>query len=235
MAKPVQNYIHHHSESNCIVERSMLNGLQMNLKDAIESAGTYVPDSTCLWQYPEIIKDKLIAKTIKGVNLLGKDIINIYQTQDNEAVSYNISTIYDTKDINRPNYANSSDSWGEKLSVDNIFNDLFNNILPAVKGIHAGDMTSTDDLGNDTKIWNNTLFNSSGNKNNLEPNAKYLRLYLTCQAEPIYILIDSAISNTTGGYNIESSDTVLFDIDNKNMVLTAHINCITNEQINMIE
>ena len=233
MAKSQYQYQQQHSD--CIVEHSMLNGLQMNLKDAIEYAGATVPNNDCLWQYPEIIRNNLIAKTINSVNILGQDIIKVTQTSDNNVIAYNISTIYDTKDIVRPNYASNNNSWGESISVDNVFNDLFSNILPSVRGIHAGDMTTTDELGNDSKIWNNTLFNKIGNKNGLTPNAKYLRLYLTCQAEPIYILIDSAIGNTTKGYNVKDSDTVNFIIDDKNMTLTANISSITTEQLNSIK
>lgn len=229
-------YQHQNKNSNCIVEHSMLNGLQMNLKDAIEYAGANVSNDDCLWQYPEIIRDNLIAKTINSVNILGQDIIKVTKTSNNDNIfEYNISTIYDTKDIKRPNYASNNDSWGDSISIDNVFNDLFNNILPSVRGIHAGDMTTTNELGNDNKIWNNTLFNKIGTKTDLVPNAKYLRLYLTCQAEPIYILIDSAISNTTNGYNVKDSDTVNFVIDDKNMTLTANILSITNEQIDSIK
>ena len=224
-----------HQHSNCIVEHSMLNGLQMNLKDAIESAGVTISKSDCLWQYPEIIRNNLIAKTINNVNFLGKDIIKVYQTTENDELIYNISTIYDTKDVKRPNYALKNNDWGELLSIDSIFNDLFKNILPEVRGIHAGDMTTTNDSGNDIKEWNNTLFNKSGNKSGLLSNSKYLRLYLTCQAEPLYILIDSDISNITCNYNVADSDTVDLKIDKTTMTLTAHVASITDEQLNTIE
>jgi hypothetical protein len=223
-----------HNHSNCIVENSMLNGLQMNLKDAIEYAGVNVSNNDCLWQYPEIIRTKLIANTINNVNLAGKDIINISQTTNDTELVYNISTLLNTKTLQRPNYSLNNEQWGEQLSVDLIFNDLFNNILPAVKGIHAGDMTVTDNNGNDTKEWNNTLFKVTGNKSGLNSNSNYLRLYLTCQAEPLYILINDNISNTSNGYNMISSDTVSVDINNDTKTITANVLTITEEQIDSL-
>lgn len=212
----------------------MINGLQKNLKDAIEYAGINIQKSDCLWQYPDIIKKNLVAKTINNINLLGKDIITVSRNTTEDEIIYNISTIYDTAANKRPNYALPLTEWGDKLTVDSIFNDLFTNILPEVKGIHAGDISMTNGDGIDTKYWNNTLFNKTGSKSGLNPNSKYLRLYLTSQAEPIYIYISSAISDITGGYNIKNSDTVRFDIDENNNSISAHVECISIEQINNI-
>ena len=44
---------HKQEHNNCIVEHSMLNGLQNNLKNAIEYAGAHVSKKDCLWEYPE--------------------------------------------------------------------------------------------------------------------------------------------------------------------------------------
>ena len=117
------------------------------------------------------------------------------------------------------------------MSVDEIFNDLFSNILPVVRGVLAADMTVTDGSGVDTKEWNNTLFKETGIKTGLDATSKYLRLYLTCQAEPLFIYIDSAVKNLTNGYNVESSDSIEFMLDDENMKLTAHVASITEEQL----
>lgn len=214
-----------------VIGNSMKNGLQINLKDAIEDAGVKVPSSTCLWQYPEIIRKNLIAKTVSKINIFGKDIISISSTSDDNSQTYNISTIYDTKNVSRPNFANANTKWGKELSVDEIFNDLFSNILPVVRGVLAADMTVTDGSGVDTKEWNNTLFKETGIKTGLDATSKYLRLYLTCQAEPLFIYIDSAVKNLTNGYNVESSDSIEFMLDDENMKLTAHVASITEEQL----
>lgn len=219
-----------------MVDHSMKNGLQMNLKDAIEDVGGKVPESACLWQYPQIIRDSLTAKAVANINLRGRDIINISTSTDNDNITtYNISTAYDTYGIDRPNYASDNSDWGDVLSADEIFNDLFKNILPNVRGVHAGDITVTNSDGTDSKEWHNTLFNLKGTKTGLHASSKYLRLYLTCQAEPVYIFIDSAVSDLTNGYNVVSSDTVEFVLDDTNMTMTAHIGCITDTQINSLK
>lgn len=224
---------HKQEFSNCIVEHSMLTGLQNNLKNAIEYAGANVSKNDCLWEYPEIIRTQLIAKTINNINILGNDIINVSRDTEDNNIIYNISTIYDTTEIELPKYVNPSNNWKDYMSIDKVFKELFNNILPAVKGIHAGDITSTDNEGNDIKQWNNTLFNKTGNKSGLVANSNYLRLYLTSQAEPLYIHINGIIPDHNIGYNVKTSDTVDLIIDENN-TLSAHISCITTEQINTI-
>lgn len=229
------SYNHNHNHNGGIMDNSMQNGLQINLKDAIEDVGGVVPESACLWQYPEIIRKNLSAKTVNNINVKGKDVINIYKTTDNGEDVYNISTIYDTSNIERPIYSDFSTNWSDEMSVDKVFTDLFNNILPAVRGVHAGDITITDDSGDDTKKWVNTLFNKSGYKNGLIANSKYLRLYMTHQAEPLYIFIDSAVNDLTKGYNAINSDTVEFELDDVNMTMKAHVSYITREQITSLK
>jgi hypothetical protein len=225
------NYNHSHDHKGGIMNNSMQTGLQINLKDAIEDVGGFVPESACLWQYPEIIRKNLSAKTVNHINLKGKDVINIYKTTNDGEDVYNISTIYDTSNIERPIYSDFSTIWSDEMSVDQVFTDLFNNILPAVRGVHAGDMTVTDESGVDTKKWVNTLFNKSGYKNGLNASSKYLRLYMTHQAEPLYIYINSVVDDLTKVYNAIDSDTVEFELDNANMTMKAHVSYITNEQI----
>lgn len=229
------SYNHNHNHNGGIMDNSMQNGLQINLKDAIEDVGGFVPESACLWQYPEIIRKNLSAKAVNNINVKGKDVINIYKTTDNGEDVYNISTIYDTSNIERPIYSDFSTNWSDEMSVDKVFTDLFNNILPAVRGVHAGDITVTDGSGTDTKKWVNTLFNKSGYKNGLIASSKYLRLYMTHQAEPLYIFIDSAVNDLTKGYNAIDSDTVEFELDDVNMTMKAHVSYITNEQITSLK
>ena len=219
-----------------ILDNSMKNGLQINLKDAIEDVGGNVPDSVCLWEYPEIIRKQLSTKTVNKINLYGKDIISISKSSENGEDVYNISTIYDTSKVERPIYSNTESSiWKDEMNVDEVFDELFNNILPEVRGVHAGDMTVTDGSGTDTKRWVNTLFNKSGYKDGLIASSKYLRLYMTHQAEPLYIYIDSAVTDLTKGFYVVNSDTVEFELDNSNMTMKAHIAYITNEQITSLK
>lgn len=214
-----------------ILENSISTGIKTNLEDAITNAGVKIPKSTGLWEYPEIIRKNLVNKTVTGINILGGDVINIDVSSDENVVTYNLSTVFDSNGVVRPNYAHDNKKWGKELTVEAVFNDLFSNILPAVRGVHAGDMTVTNINGDDTQEWNNTLFKQTGLKTGLEPTSRYIRLYLTCQAEPIYIHTGNLVKEVTNGYNVQSSDTVEMRVDDLNNSITAHINIINDKQL----
>ena len=217
-----------------VLENSINQGLKNNLNNALVDAGIKVSTDVGLWQYPEIIRNKMAVNTINGINIVGKDCIKIVHTVDNDVMNYEISTSLDTYEFDRPDWADTNSKWGKKLSVQSIFNDLFENILPAVRGVFAGDITSTDYEGNDTTDWKNEYFGVSGHKTGLKQSAQYLRLYLTSQHEPLFICMKSYIEDITGGYNVENSDTVEFIVNDKTQKLTAHINIISDEQLKSI-
>lgn len=217
-----------------VLENSVNQGLKNNLKNAIESAGVKIPASTGLWQYPEIIRKKMAVNTVNGINLVGGDCINISYTVENDIINYEIATSIDSYKLNRPIWASNNNRWGNNISVQTLFDDLFANILPNIKGVYAGDMTSTDYNGNDTTEWKNELFGVSGHKTGLKQSSRYLRLYLTSQHEPLYICTGSYIEEITGGYNVADSDTVSFNVDDNSQKLTAHINIISDEQLQSI-
>lgn len=217
-----------------VLENSINQGLKNNLKTAIEGAGVKVPSKTGLWQYPEIIRNKMAVNTVNGINLVGGDCIKISYTVENDIVNYEIATSLDSYKLNRPKWASNNNQWGKDLSVQTIFDDLFANILPNIRGVYAGDTTSTDYDGNDTTIWKNELFGVSGQKTGLKQSSRYLRLYLTSQHEPLYICIGSYIEDITGGYNVADSDTVSFKVDDASQKLTAHVAIISNEQLKSI-
>ena len=70
--------------SSGIVENSLVNGLELNLKNAIEKVGVNISNSECLWQYPEIIKNNLITKNYSGT------IPNTYDVIDSDTIDFNI-------------------------------------------------------------------------------------------------------------------------------------------------
>ena len=114
-----------------VLENSINVGLQSNLKNAIENAGVHVPANAGLWHYPEIIRKNLVSKTVTGINIIGSDIINIDTSSDGDILTYKLSTVIDTNGTKRPNYAKNNNKWGKELTVKEVFDDLFTNILPA--------------------------------------------------------------------------------------------------------
>lgn len=220
-----------HNSLGGVLNSSMSVGLKNNLKDAIEDVGVNIPKDTCIWEYPEIIRKNLIAKTISVLNITGKDIIKITGDYQNNLV---ISTEINKSEFDRPNYASPDKNYSDIVSADIIFKDLFDNILPNVRGLYAADITTTDENGIDTTDWYNELFKVKGRKDNLERKSKYLRIYLTCQAEPLFIYIDANV-NSLNKYNIVDSDTVSFKLNDDDMTISAHISCIDESYINNLK
>lgn len=214
-----------------ILETSMVNGVEQNLKDALTDVGVNVPENACLWDVSNLIRKTLVSNTINGVNIKGAGAIKIVPTVDNDNITYTISVNVDTFRLKRPGYANNNEKFGNDLDVQDLFDDLFDNILPNVKGIHAGDITMTDNKGDDSTYWVNTYFESTGKKTGLIPNTKYLRLYLTSQDEPLYISMGSDYGGIMGGYNIKNSDTVSFSVNEDTKEISAHISVINISDI----
>ena len=214
-----------------VLENSINTGLKKNIDSAIANAGVKVPANVGLWEYPEIIRKNLVSKTVTGINILAGDVINIDVSSDGDVVTYNMSTVFDTYGVPRPNYANTNYKWGKKLTVEEIFDDLFDNVFPAVRGVHSGDMTVTNIEGTDTQEWYHPLFKQSGVKTGLEQTSRYLRLYLTCQPEPLFINLGNMVKEVTNGYNVISSDTVSMEVDDSSNTIAAHINIINEEQL----
>ena len=96
-----------------ILENSMNTGLKSNLDSAILNAGVKDSEKYRIVGVPyDIIRKNLVSKTITGINILGKDIINIDISSDGDIVTYNLSTIFDTYGVDRPNYAEPTNKWG---------------------------------------------------------------------------------------------------------------------------
>lgn len=215
-----------------ILETSMVNGIEKNLKSALADVGAPVSRDTCLWQIPDLIRKSLIANTISGINLRGKGGIKIVPKTEGDITTYHISTSVNTFKLNRPEYAKDNPYWGnDDMDIQVIFDDLFENILPNVRGVLSGDMTVTDAKGNDTKHWINPSTEEMGLKGGLESHSKYMRLYLTSQSEPIFILLGPIGGELTGGYKMKSSDTVKIHIDNNTNEISAHVDIISEDLI----
>lgn len=172
-----------------ITEMSVINGIEKNIKSALSDVGVNT-DNVDITHVPDIIRANLVSNSINGIKFIAGDGIKITPTVDNDNnVVYTISTCMDTFPLNRPDYANENLLFGNTMSLPDIINDIFNNILPNIKGVHYADTTRSNDDGRDVTNWVNTYFDVSGIKRGLLPNTKYIRLYLTSQHEPLYIEI----------------------------------------------
>jgi hypothetical protein len=169
------------------------NATTHNIKNALNEVGVKTSDNFSINNLPDIIRENLISNTVNDIKIKGGDDITITPVYENNAITYVINTNIDTFGFKRPKHIQTNDNFGNELNSQLMFDDLYNNILPNIKGVYDGDITVTDDKGNDTKRWLNMYFEYTGKKTGLIPNTKYLRLYLTSQYEPLYIELTSIV------------------------------------------
>lgn len=206
-----------------LVEHSIFNNFDKELRDAIIAAGGTVPDGTCPCDYPSIIKDQLT--TFKNIVL--EEGLGIKIVKDGD--KYTISSDTGATTINdiRPPYNIDNDPNIDTIpagtSVQEVFNKLFENILPTLPSVLSGDIIKASDSGTDQ--YQNPNYPEVGIKSGLNPSEFYIRIFLASKQEPIYISC-SALVNNTGGvqYTGKDTDTILMDINNKNNTISAELN-----------
>lgn len=174
-----------------LTEHTMLNGLEENLKSAIEYAGGTIPDNTCVWMYPDIIRTQLTGPGEGGkVNLVPGTGIEITQDEKgNVVISAKSSSaeniIVDA--IDAPEYSGIS-TWPEGTILQNLLEDLFYKVIPKIPSIVKGDVIITDETGKDQYAPELESYVDS-----LRPNTTYLRIFLVSQKDPIYISLEKVV------------------------------------------
>ena len=175
-----------------LTEHTMLNGLEENLRSAIEYAGGNIPDNTCVWMYPDIIRNQLTGGG--DVNLIAGNGINIVKDEHgNYIISSNTtggaagssSAENITVDaIDAPEYSGIS-TWPEGTVLQDLLEDLFYKVIPKIPSIVKGDIVITDANGRDQYAPDIESYIDS-----LRPNTPYLRLFLASQKDPVYISME---------------------------------------------
>lgn len=197
-----------------LTEHTMLNGLEENLKSAIEYAGGNIPDNTCVWMYPDIIRTQLTGPG-EGtkVNLVAGNGIEINQDSNGNIVisakSSNAENIV-VDAIDAPAYSGIS-TWPEGTILQDLLEDLFYKVIPKIPSIVKGDVIITDASGRDQYAPDLESYMDS-----LRPNTPYLRIFLVSQVDPIYISMEKLIGiGGNGGYIDLSNYYTISQIDAK--------------------
>lgn len=203
-----------------LTEHTMLNGLEENLKSAIEYAGGTIPDNTCVWMYPDIIRTQLTGPGEGGkVNLVPGTGIEITQDEKGNVVisakpSSAENIIVDA--IDAPAYSGIS-TWPEGTILQNLLEDLFYKVIPKIPSIVKGDVIITDETGKDQYAPELESYVDS-----LRPNTTYLRIFLVSQKDPIYISLEKVVGVGGSGpvdlsnyYTISQIDTKFNDVYDK--------------------
>ena len=209
-----------------LVEHTMLNGLEENLKNAIEMAGGEIPADSCVWDYPGIIRDQLssggqVIKILpgKGIQVERDSKGNYIVSVENADTSDNIEI--DT--IQAPSFAVGVEGgqWNKGTILQEFLEDLFSKVFPYVPSVKGGEIIEADEDGNDIFGYDETTGNPLVT-NGLDRGNQYIRLSLASQIEPVYISLENLKTNTD---NIDLSKYYTKEeIDNKIASLIDKIN-----------
>ena len=172
-----------------LVEHTMLNGLEENLKSAIEMAGGEIPTDSCVWDYPGIIRDQLSSGGQVIKILPGKGIQVERDSKGNYIVSVENADTSDNIEINTiqaPSFAVGVEGgqWDKGTVLQDFLEDLFSKVFPYVPSVKGGEIIEADEDGNDIFGYDETTGNPLVT-NGLDRGNQYIRLSLASQIEPV--------------------------------------------------
>lgn len=217
-----------------LVEHTMLNGLEENLKNAIEMAGGEIPADSCVWDYPGIIRDQLSSGGQVIKILPGKGIQVERDSKGNYIVSVENADTSDNIEINTiqaPSFAVGVEGgqWNKGTILQEFLEDLFSKVFPYVPSVKGGEIIEADEEGNDIFGYDETTGNPLVT-NGLDRGNQYIRLSLASQIEPVYISLENLKINTD---NIDLSKYYTKEeIDNK---IASSIDKITQDITTKLE
>ena len=217
-----------------LVEHTMLNGLEENLKNAIEMAGGEIPTDSCVWDYPGIIRDQLSSGGQVIKILPGKGIQVERDSKGNYIVSVENADTSDNIEINTiqaPSFAVGVEGgqWNKGTILQEFLEDLFSKVFPYVPSVKSGEIIEADEDGNDIFGYDETTGNPLVT-NGLDRGNQYIRLSLASQIEPVYISLENLKTNTD---NIDLSKYYTKEeVDNK---IASSIDKVTQDITTKLE
>lgn len=183
--------------SNNLMDHVMMNKLDDELSEAIQSVGGDVSKAKGPWDYAEIIKSQLSAKGNSG-SFPSMDIklgpgLKIEEV-NNEKYILATSEALTTCTINPPT-DDDMQSIGEVINagtpIQTVLEKLFYEILPNMPSLYGGDIIKAQSNGSD--VYN------GGVRTGLAPNNVYMRLFVSGRKEPVYISLS--------GYGLVNSES----------------------------
>lgn len=183
-----------------LLEHTLMNNFDQDLREAIEEAGGDLTNVTCPKQYPDIIRS--LKKSSSNTDIKEGLGINIVKNDDG---SYTISSNSEgaiVKDIHMPYNIDGNPDQDVILkgsSIQDVFDKLFNTVLPNLPSIISGDIIKSTSEGTDQ--YENPNFPGVFVKSGLDSGKYYMRLFLASKQEPIYISCDKLKNSggSTGG------------------------------------
>ena len=236
-----------------LTNHTLLNGLEDNLKSSIEFVGGSVPEDTCIWEFPEVIKQQLTGNSIETGHVIAGDGIKVERTEKGYVISADIEPTNTAENItidhiDAPSWAKGLDenAWEEGTTLQKILEDIFDNVLPNVPSVIKGDVIVTDDEAKDPFAPADLPEYIDA----LEPKTPYLRLFLASQEIPIYVSLKEISRNIdlTNYYTKYEVDSVIDskvkdaidsldipEVDLSNHYTKEETTTIINDSINEVE
>ena len=236
-----------------LTNHTLLNGLEDNLKSSIEFVGGSVPEDTCIWEFPEVIKQQLTGNSIETGHVIAGDGIKVERTEKGYVISADIEPTNTAENItidhiDAPSWAKGLDenAWEEGTTLQKILEDIFDNVLPNVPSVIKGDVIVTDDEAKDPFAPADLPEYIDA----LEPKTPYLRLFLASQEIPIYVSLKEIsrnidLTNYYTKYEVDSAidgkvkDAIdsldIPEVDLSNHYTKEETTTIINDSINEVE
>lgn len=236
-----------------LTNHTLLNGLEDNLKSSIEFVGGSVPEDTCIWEFPEVIKQQLTGNSIETGHVIAGDGIKVERTEKGYVISADIEPTNTAENItidhiDAPSWAKGLDenAWEEGTTLQKILEDIFDNVLPNVPSVIKGDVIVTDDEAKDPFAPADLPEYIDA----LEPKTPYLRLFLSSQETPIYVSLKEIsrnidLTNYYTKYEVDSAidgkvkDAIdsldIPEVDLSNHYTKEETTTIINDSINEVE
>lgn len=211
-----------------LLEHVTLNKLTDELSDAITDVGGVISNEDGPMDYPNIIRNQLTAGSgIKGKIYEG-DGITIEQVEDGFKISANTNAV--TTHALSPTFPKDTDIPAG-TPIQEVFEQLFDVVLPSLKSVGDGSKLITAAPDGTYEYYNDFYGNDGdGILTGLEPNGKYIILYVYHRKTPVCI----------GPIPVGGSDIDLSNYITKNdfEVLKSELNSnyVTKEEVvNLVE
>ena len=198
-----------------LLEHVMINKLSDELNEAIISVGGDTSCASGPMDYPGIIRDQLSANGFTGSNsLVEGDGVTIERVEGGYKISSNSSAVLidDLQPIHNIDGDPNADVIPAGTSIQDVFEKLFEDILPTLPSIIQGDIIKSTINGTDQ--YQNPNFTELATKSGLVPETLYIRIFLVSQQEPIYISCSPLgdIGGSTKDYEGVDTDTVKMSV-----------------------
>ena len=118
-------------------------------------------------------------------------------------------------------------------SIQNVFEKLFDIILPALPSILKGDIILSSKEGTDQ--YQHPKYPTTNEKTGLDPETFYIRIFINSQEEPVYISCEPLKQQSGGGaigdYNGSDGENIKIDVDNVKRTISATLKSISPDLI----